>query len=158
IRGNPAWWPSQKQMCSLSEVKGKNVNSQLVQVLRQRLERRRQRLMALKTPYFHASLVRFWKYLQGEPMIRGILEELEHSSRPARSQANRILVAHEGVHFRDEQEEVGVAYFVVKECADDLESTQAQMASAPYTPGQESDEMIGFKTAFLGPLCDYIDE
>lgn len=135
------------------------MNSKHVQVLRLRLQRRLKRLLDSRYPFFHPYLMRFWRFLHGEPVFRGILQDLEHRSAEAKAEADRILHENLAVSCLDEAAQVGVSYFVVKHCVESNDPDAAVITSALFNAGhQTGDDLYPFKVTFLEPLCDYLDE
>lgn len=135
------------------------MNSHHVQVLGHSLQRRLQRLLASRYPFFHPTLVRFWRFLQGEPVLRGVLQALERRSAEAKAEADRILHENLPVSCLDEDAQVGVSYFVVKHCVEANDPDQAVIVSALFNAGhQTGDDLYPFKATFIEPLCDHLDE
>lgn len=53
------------------------MNTDYIQTLRYKLQRRYRRLNSARRQVFHSNLKQFWRYLWDEPLLRGILETLK---------------------------------------------------------------------------------
>lgn len=140
-----------------------------------RLERRIKAFEDIRgDPGFSYYLIRFWNFLHKEPLLVGILEELEKLVDKEIESKTLQIVAMSGVHHGvTERENILIAYCVIKNCV-----TDGKMPSGvgnPYVdsfgfnkpPNRDGSEnspkdlkhaLDAFRYAFLLPLYHYIDE
>src|SRR5579859_3056489 len=128
-----------------------------LQFLRSRLQKRLQRLITANELVFHSSLVCTWKFLQGNDITKGILDDLEHRGRSLERIADKIL---SGQSFagRDEFDHAAFSYWVIKKRVL-MEPKIASQIGQAFTRGPTKEDWLeAFRFNFVMPLFDYIEE
>ena len=135
------------------------MNGEYVQNLRYKLQKRVRRLNSTEYQVFHFSLKQFWGFLRDHPVLLGILEDLEHRCASSESDADKILKESKTLVFDSELENSAVAYFVVKKCVEsDKQMVEVNVGRAYCHESKHNDSLEYFKSIFLEPLYEYIDE
>jgi len=134
------------------------VNKELIQNLRYKLQKRTRRLNSLDFTVFHYGLKQYWGFLISQPVIESILEELSKKVSSVESEAAKIL-AREPIVFDTEIDNIAASYFILKSCvASDNKHMEVQVATVYDLGSKPDDELDLFRSLFLEPLYDYIDE
>ena len=104
------------------------MDSEYLQLLRYKLQKRLKKLNSAPFTSFHGTLVQSWWFLQENEITRAILEELERRSGEHENGANLTI----GGQYQigdTEAENDGICYWVVKKCvlssSPELKSTSA---------------------------------
>lgn len=135
------------------------MNSEYIQNLRYKLQKRYRRLNSAEYNVFHFSLKQFWGFLKSYPILAGILEDMEHRYAPGQHEAERIVDNREGLLFEDEIENAGTSYFVIKKCIESDDQMKAVDIGSLYSNQGEYNELIDvFRSIFVEPFYEYIDE
>ena len=135
------------------------MNAEYIQNLRYKLQKRVRRLNSTELQVFHFSLKQFHGFLESYPIFVGILEDLERRCPSMETKAGKIVSESQALYFDNELENVAASYFVVNKCVES--DDPAAEANVGYTYGKkktQSDNLEYFKTIFLEPLYDYLDE
>ena len=134
------------------------MNNELIQNLRYKLQKRTRRLNSLDFTVFHYALKQYWGFLKGQPIIESILEELSKKVPEVESVAEKIL-AGESIVFDTEIENIAASYFVLRSCvASDNQHMEIQIGGIYDAGSKADDDLDMFRSVFLEPLYDYIDE
>ncbi len=136
------------------------MDSNLVQHYRYKLQRRVRKLNAAGFQTFHFSLRRFWGWLNENELFLAILEQASVLYPDAQKDAQTVLDG-SPLYGETENEEVAIAYWVLKACADstDKKDTEIQIAHR-YSRGssKHDDALEHFKDIFVEPLYEFLDE
>ncbi len=138
------------------------MQSELIQNLRYKLQKRVRKLNAAGYDSFHFSLVRFWSFVEQNHILSGLLESMAVLVESAKSDAATI-VAGQTLHGETEAEEACWAYWVLKSCVENpsyqKNSMEINIAQA-YARGatKHDDALEYFKDLFVEPLYEYLDE
>lgn len=134
------------------------MNTDLIQNLRYKLQKRTRRLNSLEFKVFHHGLKQYWGFLHSNQIIASVLEELARQKPEMLAEAEKIG-AGEDLVFDTEIDNVAAAYFLLKLCAAS-ENTHAELSIGhAYSTGGHGDECLdAFRSVFVEPLYDYIDE
>jgi hypothetical protein len=137
------------------------MNNDYVQNLRYKLQKRFRRVNSADSQVFHFALAQFWNFLQGNSLCAGVLEGLARRMPDADTDAEKICEQHKPLVFGDELENVAVAYFVIKRClASDKHMPEVKIAMyySAESGSSYNDILESFKTLFVEPLYEYVDE
>jgi len=135
------------------------MNTEYIQNLRYKLQKRVRRLNSIEFQVFHVSLKQFWGFLKDYPILLGILEDLEHRCGSSESVADEIFKESQALVSDSELENSAVTYFVVKKCVEsDNEMVEVNIGRAYCHESKHNDSLEFFKSLFLEPLYEYLDE
>src|SRR5258706_13548147 len=93
------------------------MDSEYIQFVRYKLQKRLKRLNTADYQAFHYTLVPTWKFLEENEITKGILDDLHLRLPSAEQDAERILSGETLVGL-SELESDAMAYWVVKKCAE----------------------------------------
>lgn len=134
------------------------MNAELIQNLRYKLQKRTRRLNSLEFSVFHHGLKQYLGFLNGNPVIASVLEELAKKKPEVEAEAERIVKG-ETLVFDTELENVAASYFVLKKCAESNDQHAEMQIGHNYGHEGKYEECIdAFRSVFLETLYDYIDE
>jgi len=124
------------------------------------LQKRVRRLNSLGFQMFHFGLVQFFGFLKGQPLLTGILDDLERRRPTAQEEALAICDRREPRVSEDEVESAAIAYAVLRRCAASKEPTCEFKIGHAYdmTSSRHDDALNGFRELFLEPIYEYLDE
>lgn len=134
------------------------MDNNYVQHLRYKLQKRVRKLSSTEFQTFHFAVRRFWGFLQEHSLFRGVLQDLEMTCPEAEQDAEKIF-SEEPLVGQTDIEEAAIALFVIRKCAES-ESDQVEI-NIGFQYAHESkynDNLEYFKSIFLEPLYEYIDE
>jgi hypothetical protein len=131
------------------------MDSDALRRLRELVEMRRDRLLAGHWGRIFWNLNRFLRFLQGEPMFKGILAELDASQKEVSAAVTRIIGKHQPYNDclgRTFREQTVIAYQVLQHAAQSPvnETSVMEYLISSGDPKENLTEL------FLYPLCDYI--
>src|SRR5450755_3697685 len=137
------------------------MDSEYIQFVRYKLQKRLKRLNTASQQSFRGALVQTWTFLQSNEITKGILDDLERRVPSAKADAERVTGEGIGMVGETELENDAICYWVVKLCA-----------TVPFTQ-RDSDEhrnlalhhldntssyLETFQQEYVETLFDYIDE
>ncbi|MBA7490520.1 hypothetical protein ES702_01058 [subsurface metagenome] len=134
------------------------MNAEYIQNLRYKLQKRVRRLNSTEYQVFHFSLKQFWGFLKNHPIFVGILEDLERRSPSSEADAEKIIIESQGRVADNELENAAISYFVVKKCVESDNPMVEVNVGFTYHEGKHNDSLEYFKSLFLEPLYEYLDE
>lgn len=135
------------------------MNTDYLQTLRYKLQRRVRRLNSMGFQLFHSGLQQLWGFLQNEPLLKGILEILEVESIQVAAEADQLLSAHQAIACATEKENILCCYLVLKHCAESENPRIEESLGHLYTHETMFDSMVErFRDVFVEPFYDYLDE
>ena len=136
------------------------MNTDIVQQLRYKLEKRFRKTNSAGYQTIHFSLLRFWQFLHSNEVFVGVLQQLANLDITGKANAQSVLNEEQQLYGRTEDAEACLAYWVIKGCIESDESKHLEINIATlYTLGSTHNENLEhFKDTFLEPLYDYIDE
>jgi hypothetical protein len=94
------------------------MNSEYVQNLRYKLQKRVRRLNSTEFNTFHNAICIFWKFLRSHPILQGICDDLLLHVTDAGDRAKKICEGHEGLLADNELEQAAMSYCVIKWCVE----------------------------------------
>lgn len=134
------------------------MDSDYLQHIRYKLQKRLKRLNTADFQGFHYVLRQTWGFLQGNEITKGILDDLERRLPDKKAEADQIIggVALVG---ESEPENDAICYWVVKKCVCSEEAQIELSVGRTVSQEGEFDRCIeAFRVSFVEPLFDYIDE
>lgn len=135
------------------------MNTEYVQNLRYKLQKRVRRLNSMEHQVFHFSLKQFWGFLKNYSIFSGILDDLERRYSTIKPEAEKIVKESQPLVFGNELENAAVAYFVVKKCVESENQMAEVNVGKAYGHESKYNEILEyFKSLFLEPLYEYLDE
>jgi hypothetical protein len=134
------------------------MDSDYIQFIRYKLQKRLKRLNSADFQSFHFTLVHSWGFLQSNEITKGILDDLERRSPESEADADKTLGGTPQIG-TSEQENDGLCYWVVKKCALSNEmNIEIQVGFNLAHEGKYDECVERFRQAYVEPLFDYIDE
>jgi hypothetical protein len=136
------------------------MDSDYIQLVRYKLQKRLKRLNSATQETFRATLAQTWNFLQDDAITKAILDDLEKRVPEAEKWAAPVL-ANEGRTLTDsELTNDAIAYWVVKSCATaPLNQNSDQHGNLQLDLLENmSSHLETFRLEYVEPLFDYIDE
>lgn len=134
------------------------MNSDHVQNLRYKLQRRVRRLSGVDHTVFHYALKQFWGFVVSQPIFLGILQDLEVREPNAKVVADTILEGNAQV-VDSEDENAAICLHVIKSCvSSDSQDIEFRIGFSYGHDGNFDASVEKFRTIFVEPLYDYLDE
>lgn len=135
------------------------MNSDYIQNLRYKLQKRVRRLNSADHKLFHFTLKQFWGFINDHPIFVDILEDLEHKYFSIEEYAKKIVDDDQDIQFDNEMETVAVSYFVIKKCIEsDRPRIEIDVGHHYSSEINLDDSLEYFKVLYLEPLYEYLDE
>lgn len=135
------------------------MNTQIVQQLRYKLQKRVRKVNSAGFQTFHFSLKRLWHFLHSNEVFTGVLEQASVLVETGQSDADQIING-SALHGENEDEEVCLAYWVIRHCVEAEGKNDKEIRIAhEYSHVSQHDEALEmFKDIFVEPLYEFIDE
>jgi hypothetical protein len=134
------------------------MDSEYIQFVRYKLQKRLKRLNTAAYPAFHSTLLQTWGFLQENEITKGVLDDLERRSLEHEALAD-MTVSSKPQLPDSEAENDGHCYWVVKKCALSSDGRIEMNIGHYLTSGTKYDECIeAFRELYVEPLFDYLDE
>ncbi|MEI7827137.1 MAG: hypothetical protein WCI87_04990 [Euryarchaeota archaeon] len=140
------------------------MNPQPIESLRLKLKRRVERLSPEPSPVswaFHFELCRLWDFIYKQPVLSSFLEPLAVEYPKTEEAAKWIfdnLRKAAGTHFSTETEHTAFSYFMIKGCVEaNSTGIEAHIGQMYGRAGALLPQEV-FKTLFVIPLYEYLDE
>src|SRR5438034_2947898 len=131
------------------------MNTNIVQQLRYKLQKRVRKVNSAGFQTFHFSLKRLWTFLHGNDVFIGVLDQASRLVDAAKGDAQRILKG-EALHGENEDEEVCLAYWVLRSCVENNDAKYEIQIAHSYSHSSKHDEALEqFKDTFVEPLYEY---
>jgi hypothetical protein len=135
------------------------MNSEYVQNLRYKLQKRVRRLNSTGFSTFHNALTIFWKFLDSHSIFRGICDDLLARAADANDIALRICEKQESLLVGTERGQAAMSYCVIRWCIQSENPDSEIHVGRLYVRDPQHNEKIrAFRDQFLEPLYEYIDE
>jgi hypothetical protein len=135
------------------------MNTELVQNLRNKLQRRIRRLNAVSQHHFHSTLRQFWAFLHGQPILLGIIDQLLPRFPDLGTLVEKQTKSREVVACDDECQNAAFAYMVLRKCVESDHFNAEVLIGLNLTYERSEDSGLkAFRTAFVEPLHEYLDE
>src|SRR5258706_10323511 len=134
------------------------MDSDYIQNVRYKLQKRLKRLNAADFQSFHWTLLQTWGFLQENEIVKGILDDLEQRSTAYEECADKTMAGEPQVGFT-ESENDGICYWITKKCAAMGQADiEIQVGHRLSHSSKHDDAIETFRLAYVEPLFDYIDE
>lgn len=134
------------------------MDSEYIQFVRYKLQKRLKRLNSADFQGFHFMLIQVWGFLQENAITKGILDDLERRFPNSEQDAHKTLSGQPQVG-TTESENDAICYWVVKKCATGEKADIEIQVGLNLTHERKYDAGIeGFRLTYVEPLFDYIDE
>ena len=135
-----------------------DMDSDYIQHVRYKLQKRLKRLNAADFNGFHWVLLHTWGFLQENEITKGILDDLERRF-PNLEQAAETTLAGQCQVGESESENYAICYWVVKKCVESQKNDIEITVGHTLGQGSNFDDYIGsFRQTYVETLFDYIDE
>lgn len=135
------------------------MNKEYIQNLRYKLQKRVRRVNSSEHRVFHYVIKQYWGFLQEQPLLLGIMEELNAHSSKVESEVEKIFNSRNTIVFDNEKDNAVACYLVLKRCAESEDDSIERKAARNYTNEiGHNDRLESFKDIFIEPLYDYLDE
>ncbi len=131
------------------------MDTQYLQSLRYKLQKRVRRLNSVQGRLFHFALRQFWGFLQDHGILLGIIEDLQRRHGAAESKAEVIVEDRQALAFDSELESVAVSCFLLKRCVDSDNQSIESKVGVVYPCREPLD---AFRDLFVEPFYEYLDE
>jgi hypothetical protein len=134
------------------------MDSEYIQQIRYKLQKRLKRLNTADFNSFHLVLIQVWGFLQENDVIKGILDDLERRFSAAEEEAVKTLAGQPLVG-TTESENDAICYWVTKKCATSGDGRVEVEIGCRLTHESKYDACLeAFRLTYIEPLFDYIDE
>jgi hypothetical protein len=137
------------------------MDSGYLQNLRNKLQKRVEKLNTAQHMMFHQLLKQFWSFLQSHLVLAGILEDLERSCPTMEDNAREVIESKAGDPQKllpaNELENTALSYFVIKKCIESNEDAIETTIGNRLT-FEKSRGLAQFNSLFLETLYEYLDE
>ena len=133
------------------------MDTNILQTLRYKLQKRLKRINTADFQIFHSIVVQTFGFLSGNPVIRGILEDLEHRV-PSAEKDSEKLFAGQMITGETELEQVALCYALIKRTIASDPSKEINLGCRFGRTSKFSEGAEFFTELFIEPLFDYIDE
>jgi len=136
-----------------------NMDTDYIQNLRYKLQKRFRKVNAAEYQIFHYSLKQFWGFLESYTIFVGIMEDLERKVTHLDSEADSVINDQATLVFDNELENVGLSYLVLRKCVESQDQNQEIVISHNYSgETNHNDALEFFKEFFVETFYDFIDE
>jgi len=134
------------------------MDSDYVQNIRYKLQKRLKRLNTADFRGFHWTLLQTWGFLQENDITKGILDDLERRFSVSEQDGDKTIAGQPQVG-ATESENDAICYWGVKKCVFSGKSGVEVDVGLRMSRGGKADDCIeAFRLAYVEPLFDYIDE
>lgn len=136
------------------------MDKEYIQNLRYKLQKRVRRVNSSEWQVFHYVLKQFWGFLNDQPLLVGIMQELESKTPSVAEDVEKIMgSSREAIVFDSEEENAVACYLVIKKCvAADNAHTEINIARGYSNERKHNEVLEAFKDIFVEPFYDYLDE
>lgn len=135
------------------------MDKEYVQNLRYKLQKRARRVNSSDEQVFHYVLKQFWGFLNAQPLLVGIMQEMETQTAPIVDEVEKIFSSKDAIVFDSEEENAVASYLVVKKCVESENANiEITIAHNYSTESEHNDALETFKDLFVEPFYEYLDE
>lgn len=135
------------------------MNKEYIQNLRYKFQKRVRRVNSTEYQIFHYVLKQFWGFLQKQPLLVGIMDQLRIHVPKIESEVDKLFNSHAAVAFDDELDNAAACYLVLKRCVESNDSQiEINVAHCYSRETKFNDILEFFKDVFVEPFYDYLDE
>lgn len=134
------------------------MHTDCLQSLRLKLQKRVRRLNAVDFHAFHHALRHFWGFVQSQPLLVAVLRDLQFRHAAVEQEA-ALVVGGEARVVDTEDEHAALSLFIIAKCvASEAEDAETKVGFAYGHRTEYAEDMEQFRTLFVEPLYDYLDE
>ena len=134
------------------------MQSQIIQNLRHKLEKRIQRLDTKNISAFFIHLQRFWLFFDSQPIYVGIADSLV-TKYPELDKTIECIFEGKGLLSESEEEAAAIGYSVLRKLSNSAYAPQIRQLAQNFAQCTESDNIPAIiSSIFLDPFHEYIDE
>lgn len=135
------------------------MDSDYVQNLRYKLQKRVRRLNSTEWQVFHFVLKQFWGFLIQHPILSEVVCKLEAYTSELEEEVESIFSKRAAVVFDTEMEGAVGAYMVLKRCVEsDNQQIEVVVGRNYSSAGKMEEGLDAFRDMFVEPFYEYIDE
>ena len=140
------------------------MDSDYLQNLRYKLQKRVRRLNSADHTIFPVLLKQWWGFLQQNSFFQGLKDKLASDAERVNHEVQSMLQSPYVQHlpgFDDELSHVLMSYIVLKACAQQPDQTQnivLKFRGLAHGSNKVNDTLDAFREIFLEPFYDYLDE
>lgn len=129
-----------------------------LQTLRYKLQRRVRRLNSIDFKVFHYSLKQFWGFIQHNPILTSLLEDLNRREPDAKDIAEKIINGNWYV-VDTEDKNAAICFHVLDSCvSSDSSECEINIGHTCCRKINNNECLDFFRTMLIEPLYDYLDE
>ena len=134
------------------------MDSEYIQQIRYKLQKRLKRLNTADFQSFHWILIQVWGFLQENEVTKGILDDLERRFPACEQDADKTITGQPQVG-TTESENDAICYWTAKKCAlSERPDIEIQIGHILSHSSKHDDAIETFRLSYIEPLFDYIDE
>ncbi len=134
------------------------MNSEYVQNLRYKLQKRVRKLNSTGYKVFHYQLKQFWRFLKNNPILTSIMEDLGRRYPSTEAEAEKIIGGNALV-FDNELENAAASYFLIRKCVEsDNQMAEVNIGQGYSHESHHDNTLESFKSLFLETFYEYLDE
>jgi hypothetical protein len=135
------------------------MDTNVLQTLRYKLQKRLKRINTADYQIYHSILVQAWNFLMSNLVISGILDDLEQRVTSAEKDSERLFSG-ELLTGENELEHAALSHWLFKRLAISCDSQKPiELAHAFNRSSNKHDDVLEYLTEqFVEPLFEYIDE
>ncbi len=135
------------------------MDKEYVQNIRYKLQKRVRRVNSSEYQVFHYVLKQFWGFINSQPLLVGILQELENKISTVEEEVEELFSSNIAIVYGSEDENSVACYLVIKKCVESEDTNIEISISRRYSKARNYNEMLeAFKDIFVEPLYEYLDE
>ena len=134
------------------------MDTNVLQTLRYKLQKRLKRINTADFQIYHDVLVQSWGFLAGNPVTKGILDDLERRVPSAEIESEKMFSG-TLLTGETELEHIALGYWLIKRCVSSGDAHREISLGHTFHSCTKHDEAVEYFTeSFVEPLFDYIDE
>jgi hypothetical protein len=133
------------------------MNTNVLQTLRYKLQKRLKRVNTADFQIYHGIIVQTFRFLRENPVVRGILDDLERRVPSADGDSERLFNA-ELLTGENETEHIALCYGLLKRVAAADGDPEMRLGCRFGHKSKFPEGVETFTELFVEPLFDYIDE
>ena len=133
------------------------MNTNVLQTLRYKLQKRLKRINTADFQIYHSIVVQTFKFLRENPVVRGILDDLERRVPTAGPDSERLFNG-ELITGENETEHIALAYALIKRTVADAGDREVHLGCQFSSNSKYKEGADAFTEMFIEPLFEYIDE
>ncbi len=134
------------------------MDTQIIQNLRYKLQKRIRRLNSIDAPIFFPSLRQFWVFFDSIPLFLGIIESLLSTFIDIETTVDKIFQG-EGIVGDSEAESAAIGYLVTRKIASFDQINPIYALARNYGHSSNVNEALEtIRDTFIEPFYEYIDE